>query len=320
MAIIAAAIPLETPEPPAPKAKKPPRTRERTLITPEGLAIPIVVASRVSRFGAIVLDFVILYLGIVLFVLLLQWIFGGLVEEMTDGANEQVRGAGEFLIVVYVLVLFLVRYGYFLAFELGPRGATLGKRAVGIRVAARDGGRLTPEAVIARNLLRDIELFMPLVFLMVAPSGQMGSFGLAGLVWLGAIVAIPLLNKDGLRAGDIIAGTWMVEAPRTKLAEALSTQGAAAAAGASAVTGAKYTFGEAELAIYGEHELQTLERVLREGQADAVASVHDAICRKIGWDPGAGDERAFLEAYYAQLRAKLETDMRFGKRKADKHS
>ena len=303
-------------KPPAPSRT---RSRERTLVTPEGLSIPIVVASRVSRFGALVLDFVILYLGIILFVLLIQWVFGGLVEDMTAGAEEQVQGAGEFLIVVYVLALFLVRYGYFLAFELGPRGATLGKRAVGIRVAARDGGRLTPEAVIARNLLRDIELFMPLVFLMIAPSGQMGSFGLAGLVWLGAIAAIPLLNKDGLRAGDIIAGTWMVEAPRTKLAEALSIQGAAAA-GSSAVTGAKYTFGEAELAIYGEHELQTLERVLREGQADAVASVHDAICRKIGWDPGAGDERAFLEAYYAQLRAKLETDMRFGKRKADKHS
>ena len=37
-------------------------------------------------------------------------------------------------------------------------------------------------------------------------------------------------------------------------------------------------------------------------------------------DPGAGDERAFLEAFYAQLRAKLEGDMRFGKRKANKFS
>lgn len=315
-----ASVPIAEPDEPVEKAKKPPRTRERTLITPEGLAIPVVVASRVARFGALVLDFVILYLGLILFVLLLQWIFGGLFEDLARGANEQVQGAGEFLIVVYVLVLFLARYGYFLALELGPRGATLGKRAVGIRVAARDGGRLTPEAVIARNLLRDIELFMPLVFLMIAPSGQAGNFGLAGLVWLMAIAAIPLLNKDALRGGDIIAGTWVVEAPRTKLAEALSTQGAAATKGASAVTGARYEFGEAELAIYGEHELQTLERVLREGQPDAVVAVHDAICRKIGWDPGAGDERAFLEAFYAQLRAKLETDMRFGKRKADKHS
>ena len=46
--------------------------------------------------------------------------------------------------------------------------------------------------------------------------------------------------------------------------------------------------------------------------------MHEAICRKIGWHPGAGDERAFLEAYYTQLRARLESGLRLGKRKADK--
>ena len=46
----------------------------------------------------------------------------------------------------------------------------------------------------------------------------------------------------------------------------------------------------------------------------------ETICRKIGWNPGAGDERAFLEAFYAQLRARLEGGMRFGKRKANKFS
>ena len=292
--------------------------RERVLITPEGIAVPITVASRGARIGALVLDFAFLYIGMMIFFILLAWIAGGLVEQIIESADDSVSGAGEFLFIVLVLFIFLARYGYFMSFELGPRGATFGKRAVGIRVAARDGGKLTPEAVIARNLLRDIELFMPLVFLMVAPSGDMGNFGYAGLAWLLVILAIPLLNKDALRAGDIIAGTWVVEAPRTKLADALSTQGAAR--GTSGLTGARYDFGETELAIYGERELQTLERVLREDQAEAISAVHETICRKIGWDPGAGDEKAFLEAFYAQLRAKLETDMRFGKRKADKHS
>ncbi len=292
--------------------------RERVLITPEGIAVPVTVASRGARIGALILDFVILYLGMMLFFILITWIGGGLFEEIVESADDTVSGAAEFLFIVIVLFIFLARYGYFMSFELGPRGATFGKRAVGVRVAARDGGKLTPEAVIARNLLRDIELFMPFVFLMVAPSGDMGNFGYAGLAWLLVILAIPLLNKDALRAGDIIAGTWVVEAPRTKLADALSTQGAAK--GTSGLTGARYDFGETELAIYGERELQTLERVLREDQEDAISAVHETICRKIGWDPGAGDEKAFLEAFYAQLRAKLETDMRFGKRKADKHS
>ena len=79
------------------------------------------------------------------------------------------------MVVLLVIFAFLARYGYFLAFELGPRGATPGKRLIGIRVASRDGGRLTAEAVIARNLLRDIELFLPLAFIQIAPTGAAGS-------------------------------------------------------------------------------------------------------------------------------------------------
>lgn len=292
--------------------------RLRTMVTPEGIAVPMTVASRGARVGALILDFLILYFGLTIFLLLMMWMFGGLFDEAMAGLEERVSGAADFLIILVIIVLFLARYGYFLAFELGPRGATWGKRITGIRVAARDGGRLTAEAVVARNLLRDIELFMPLVFLMVAPGGEMGNAGIAGMCWFLVFMAFPFFNKDALRAGDVIAGTWVVETPRTKLAEALSTQGAAS--GTSDLTGTRYNFGEDELSIYGEHELQTLERVLRDDNKEAVTAVHGAICRKIGWNPGAGDERAFLEAYYAQLRARLEGDMRFGKRKKDKFS
>lgn len=290
--------------------------RRRELVTPEGVALPVTVASRGARVAALLLDFFILYFGMFLFMLLMLWLAEGVFDALVDEAESRVSGAGEFLIVLVILVFFLARYGYFLAFELGPRGATLGKRAVGIRIASRDGGRLTAEAVIARNLLRDIEMFLPIAFLLTAPSGDMGNAGIAGMIWFVLFMAFPFFNKDALRAGDVIAGTWVLEAPRTKLAEALSTQGAAD--GRSALTGTTYEFGEAELSIYGEHELQTLERVLRAGDDKAMAAVHETICRKIGWAPGAGDERAFLEAYYAQLRARLEKDMRFGKRKADK--
>lgn len=293
--------------------------RERTLITPEGLAVPVTIASRGSRLGALVLDFVFIALALLVVQIILVLILGSIINETIDSLNQRISGAAEFLFIVLILVGFLARYGYFLGMELGPRGATFGKRAVGIRVAARNGGRLTPEAVVARNLLRDIELFMPLAFLMFAPSGAAGNAGIAGMIWFLIFMLFPFFNKDALRAGDVIAGTWVLEAPRTKLAEALSTQGAAAK-GSSTITGVRYEFGDEELSIYGEHELQTLERMLRDAQPEALSAVHETICRKIGWDPGAGDERAFLEAFYGQLRAKLEGDMRFGKRKADKFS
>jgi len=66
--------------------------------------------------------------------------------------------------------------------------------------------------------------------------------------------------------------------------------------------------------------LQTLENVLRTGSDEAMETVTASICAKIGWQPGSGDERIFLESYYTALRAKLERGMRFGKRRKDKHS
>ena len=135
--------------------------------------------------------------------------------------------------------------------------------------------------------------------------------GFAAFIWLMVFVLFPLFNKDALRAGDLVAGTWVVEARRAKLKEAMSLAPDRAD---------QYQFGEAELSVYGEHELQVLESVLRQNRAESLREVAEAITNKIGWQLGAGDEREFLEAFYAALRGHLETGMRFGKRKADKYS
>ena len=300
--------------------------RRRSVVTPEGIALGFTVASRSSRAGALMIDLGIIFLAMLLTTLLLIFLLFGTLQ-VGDGAFDGDGPAGRVLqafAALWIVAMFLFRNAYFLFFELRPRGATPGKRLAGIRIAARDGAQLTAEAVIARNLVRDIELFLPTVFF--AQASQGGDIGLAtfaALAWLAVFLAIPLVNCDHLRAGDIIAGSWVVEASRHKLAKMLAT-GAAARDGTSEVTGARFRFGEAELAVYGEYELQTLERVLRDGRAENLVAVAEAICRKIGWEPGRpgvrGDERAFLEAYYAQLRARLEKGMRFGTRKADKHA
>jgi uncharacterized RDD family membrane protein YckC len=291
--------------------------RRRTVVTPEGIAMPVVLASRGTRFGALLIDLMIVFTGLFVITLVLGLI-GWQLAKFTGGTFK--AGDGGFglalqgLIIVYIAVAFLARYGYFLFFELGPRGATPGKRLTGIRIAARHGGRLSAEMVLARNLLRDIEVFMPAAALASAQGA--GPTGWAAAAWFLVFALFPFFNRDRLRAGDVIGGTWVIEAPKRKLEVAMS---AGKAAANSTSTGASYRFGEAELAIYGEFELQTLERVLRENRAEAIVAVHEAICRKLGWNPGAGDERAFLEAYYTQLRARLEAGMRLGRRKADKH-
>ena len=296
--------------------------RRRVMITPEGIALPVTVGSRGSRFGALALDLLVIVVLMISTTLLLAYLGSG-VDELRSEAlakgDKAIARASEFLVVLWIAVMFLFRHAYFLFFELGPRGATPGKRLTGLRIAARDGGRLTTEMVLARNLLRDIELFLPVAMMVTNSSADnMGGAGLAATVWFLVFALFPFFNRDRLRAGDLVAGTWVVEAPRRKL-EAVLSSTPTAASGHSATTGAQYRFGEAELAVYGEYELQTLERVLRENRADALIAVHTAICRKIGWEPGAGDERAFLEAYYTQLRARLESGMRLGQRKADKH-
>lgn len=286
--------------------------RRRMMITPEGIALPIVLASRGARFGALALDLMLIGVLMIVTTIALAYIASGLFNANLNKVDRS--PALQFLLIVWIAAMFLFRNAYFLFFELGARGATPGKRVTGMRIAARDGGRLSGEMVIARNLLRDIELFLPLVFLL--SSDDTGAAGLAATAWFLIFALFPLFNRDRLRAGDLIAGTWVVETPRRRLEAALSL--GAAAQGTSAASGARYRFGAAELAVYGEHELQTLERVLRDDSAEAIAAVHEAICRKIGWDPGRGDERAFLEAYYTQLRARLESGLRMGRRKANK--
>lgn len=282
-------------------------SRDRVLVTPEGIAVPVTVASRGARAGALMLDLTFIFLLILGSTLLLFYIAGGAVQTLSEVENISAAGrALQFLMIVWIIILFLFRNAYFLYFELGPRGATPGKRLAGIRIAARDGGRLTAEMVIARNLLRDIELFLPIVFLSSA-GVESGAAWLAATGWFLIFMLFPMFNRDALRAGDIIAGSWVVERPRQKLESVLSS-----------AQRTRYQFGEAELSVYGEYELQALERVLRERRHESIESVYQTISAKIGRTDGWNDERAFLEDYYTQLRARLEAGMRMGRRKADK--
>ena len=175
--------------------------RRRQLVTPEGVPLDIVLATRGARLMALVLDYTIIFFSMILvFVVLL--VTGVNLDAIED------NGVGEFLFVLFIVLMFLLFNGYFIAFEMGPRGATLGKRMVGIRVAARpqgqSGERLTAEAIIARNLLRQIEIFLPLTFFQSIGAG--GSAWIAGSLWFAVFMLFPFFNRDALRAGDVVAG------------------------------------------------------------------------------------------------------------------
>lgn len=273
--------------------------RRRTLVTPEGIDLQLSLADAGQRIGAFVLDLLIMLAALILLTVV------ALVTIAALGMNGVEVGA-----IVWLLGAFLLRNFYFILMEMGPRAATFGKRVLGLRVVARSGDRLTADRVIARNMMREVEFYLPQSFLIynLAEGTAGGLSALAGLVWTGIFLFFPLFNKDRLRVGDLLAGTWVVNSPKQKLTvDSLDAER----------SHERYRFTEAQLDVYGIYELQTLERVLRDDNPQAIASVSDTIRGKIG-AMDDGFDRDFLVAYYDGMRSRMERGLLFGKRREDK--
>ncbi|MDX8356344.1 RDD family protein [Sphingopyxis terrae] len=270
----------------------------REFVTPEGVDLQLRIASAALRLGALLIDLILIVLTLVLFTLLILW--AGL------ASNSSIA------VTVWLLGAFVLRTFWFIGFELGARAATPGKRLMGIRVVARDGGRLTADAVVARNLIRELELFLPLTMMGVGAAEDMvsGWTALAGVAWSLTLSLFLIFNRDRMRMGDLIAGTWVVMAKRAKLDRDIAADGG----GVDAIR-----FTDAELAVYGIYELQELERVLRGADPRAMRDVADTIRGKIG-RPVAEEDDVFLTSYYRQLKARLERGLLFGKRREDKYA
>jgi uncharacterized RDD family membrane protein YckC len=271
--------------------------RVRQLITPEGVDLRLVLADASERATAFLLDVVIMFASLIA------------VTLVTIGAAILLKfNPGEYLVVVWLLFFFFLRNFYFMAFELTPRAATPGKRIVGLRVATRNGGRLTAEAIFARNALRELEVFLPLSFL-AARAQQVDAWVAAlALVWCGIFVFFPLFNKDRLRVGDLAAGTWVVRAPKRILEADIAV----------AATG-RIAFPPGAFDAYGIKELSVLEDVLRRKHGPTMADVARRIRNRIGMKDDTTPDEEFLLAYYKGLRERLESRMLLGRRRRDKH-
>ena len=273
--------------------------RVRKLVTPEGIDLQLRLAELSERATAFLIDGAIIIgvlTGLTLLTFLTMFAVG--------------RSSLELSAIIWMLVSFFLRNFYFMAFELMPRGATPGKRAMGLRVATRNGEPLGFDAIFARNAMRELELFLPLSFLLVY-GRQVGGWGaLAGLVWCAIFVFFPLFNRDRLRVGDFVAGTWVIRSPKRALELDL-------AAGERATS---IVITQAEADVYGVRELSVLEDVLRRKDPATMQAVAARIRGKIKRSKAQGEtDQAFLEAYYLALRTRLEGRMLFGHRRRDKH-
>lgn len=289
---------------------------DRALVTPEGVVLTLQLAQVGQRFWAFLIDLMLILLALILLTVATILLGGSLL--LSDKPMEN-AGMLQVVAAIWLLGAFVLRNLWFILFESGRRTATPGKRMLGIRVAARDGGRLTADAVVARNLMRELEFFLPLSFVgYEAGTGAITAWtALAGIGWSIGFALVPLFNRDRLRVGDLVAGTWVLRAPRRRL-------GADIAERSAVVDQSEFRFTDAQLDAYGVFELQTLEDVLRRSSPNPMRRADDdpcvvvaaAIRTKIGYS--GGDDYAFLAAYYAALRARLERGLLFGRRRRDK--
>jgi len=145
------------------------------------VAIELPLAGVGSRFIAILVDyliwgFVFLILGIVAAIIIpALHFFGGISANWAIG--------------IFVLIIFLLQWGYFALFEAFSNGRTPGKRVARIRVIHQSGRGINFVEALARNLVRFVD-YLP------------------GFYAVG-IVAI-FLSRRNQRLGDMVAGTLVV--------------------------------------------------------------------------------------------------------------
>lgn len=285
------------------KSAASPITRIHNVRTPEGISVPFEVAPVGDRVKAFLLDLILLVLGSLVILVL------GMAS----------LSAGWLGIGVALLANFILWNFYFILCEVNWGGRTVGKRVAGLRVISRDGSPLTAEAVFARNLMRDLEFFLPLAALF-APQALIpaapGWAGLVALAWLFVFAGMPLFNQDRLRCGDMIAGTLVVRAPVPVLLPDLAD---------ARPQRQQISFTREQLDIYGIRELQVLEDLLHraaEGTLDSriLEDVGEKIKRKVDWPRERWNvpTLAFLEAFYAAQRGRLEQRLLFGERRERK--
>ncbi len=161
-----------------------------SIATPEGVDLDLTLAGLGSRFVAALIDGLIQ--GGVFMALA---ILAGGASAGSQGIEELEGGLAAGIALALLLVaMFLIFFGYHVAFETWASGRTPGKRWTGLRVVRVGGAPVSflPSAV--RNLVRVVD-FLPTAY--------------------GVGIVTMLANDRNQRLGDLAAGTLVVRERRT---------------------------------------------------------------------------------------------------------
>lgn len=152
-----------------------------SIDTPELVAIEMPLAGIGSRFIALLVD-TLIWVAAILVLALISWL-------LVPGITAFSRLSAQWAVAIYVLILFLLNWGYFTLFEAFWNGRTPGKRVARIRVIQQSGRAIGLFESMARNFIRYVD--------------QIPFFYAVGVITMFA-------TRQHQRLGDLAAGTLVV--------------------------------------------------------------------------------------------------------------
>jgi len=164
-----------------------------SIDTPELVAIDFPIAGIGSRFVALLLDYLIQFAFLMLLLFIL-YLIGTSAHDSARSTLAHANNADQATVekwveAIFILVPFLLQWGYFSLFEAFWNGQTPGKRAAKIRVIKDTGRPIGLFESMGRNLVRIVDM-------------------LPGIYAVGVITMF--VNRRQQRLGDLVAGTLVV--------------------------------------------------------------------------------------------------------------
>ncbi len=249
-----------------------------TIETADKVRLEYRIANPLMRFCAFLLD------QLVLFVIAaaIYWILS-LTHLMNRlGKIFNTDNLGALLISFYYVVMFVLRWGYYLLFEMLFEGRTLGKMVCRLRTIHYTGKALDLPSLVLRNFARVLD--QELTF------------------FLGAFVCM-LVNREYRRIGDLLGNTVVVR--EAKVAPIETAFHAAVPCDPAALPE------EATAAVFlrrlSEEELYVLRRFLTDQASiplarrrELLAAMAETVNRKIQDSLSPGDPLPYLQSVYAR--------------------
>jgi uncharacterized RDD family membrane protein YckC len=223
-----------------------------SIDTPELVALEFPLAGIGSRFIAILIDYALQFAAFVVAILVALLFLPSL--QRFEAASAK------WAIAIFVLIPFLLQWGYFSLFEGLWHGQTPGKRVAKIRVIQQSGRAITIFESLSRNFVRAID-FLP-------------TFYVVGTISI-------FVTSRNQRLGDLVAGTLVVHEGQardsgTQGNTRLFTQVAAQAPAAPRPT----TIPADALSRLGAADLQAIETFL-ERRLDMTLDVRQSLAARL---------------------------------------